>query len=196
MTGLGGCFWRWPRALVHPRCRFSSAHMQIGHQFLAEPRHARRRFTAEGLMATLPDNACLGLRLYFKSPSLGQIKVIDVDATPDDDGEVELLSYGIAELTRRWCAALNRMRKVNDFRPATREEVGAFVRRQYSMDQRRTAPKPAPRSTSAVHLSGAASAKLRELSSRYLGMPQRALAALRSPPRSRLVDRRRASQRK
>jgi hypothetical protein len=29
----------------------------------------------------LPDNACLGLRLYFKSPSLGRIKVIDVDAT-------------------------------------------------------------------------------------------------------------------
>jgi hypothetical protein len=152
-------------------------------------------------MAKLPDNACLGLRLYFKSPSLGQIKVIDVDATPDDDGEIELLSDGIAELTRRWCAALNRMRKVNDFRPATREEVGAFVRRQYSVDQRQTAPKPAPRSTSAVPLSGAASAsgvryKLRELSSRYLGMPRRALAALRSPPRSRLVERRRASQRK
>jgi hypothetical protein len=165
------------------QCRFSSAHMQTGHQFSAEPRHARRRFAAEGLMAKFPDNACLGLRLYFKSPSLGQIKVIDVDATPDDDGEVELLSDGIAELTRGWCAALNRMRKVNDFRPATREEVGAFVRRQYSMNQRRTAPKPAPRSTSAVP-SGTASAKLRELSSRYLGMPQRALAALRSPPRS------------
>jgi hypothetical protein len=147
-------------------------------------------------MAKFPDNACLGLRLYFKSPSLGQIKVIDVDATPDDDGEVELLSDGIAELTRRWCAALNRMRKVNDFRPATREEVGAFVRRQYSVDKRRTAPKPAPRSTSAVPLSGVTSAKLRELSSHYLGIPQRALAALRSPPRSRLVERRRASQRK
>jgi hypothetical protein len=93
-------------------------------------------------MAKFPDNACPGLRLYFKSPSLGQIKVIDVDATPDEDGEVELLSDGIAELTRRWCAALNRMRKVNDFRPATREEVGAFVRRQYSVDKRQTAPKP------------------------------------------------------
>jgi hypothetical protein len=154
------------------QCRFCSAHMQTGHQFSAEPRHPRRWFTAEGLVPKLPDNACLGLRLYFKSPSLGRIKVIDVDATPDDDGEIELLAEGIAELTRRWCAALNRMRKVNDFRPATREEVGAFVPRQYNVDQRRTAPKSALRSTSAVPLSGTASAKLRELSSRYLGMPQ------------------------
>jgi hypothetical protein len=46
---------------------------------------------------------------------------IDIDASPDDDGEVQLLPEGIAELSRRWCAALNRRRNVKDFRPATRE---------------------------------------------------------------------------
>ena len=56
-------------------------------------------------MTKLPDNARLGLTLYFKSPSLGQIMFVDVDASPDDDGEVELLPEGIAELSRRWCAA-------------------------------------------------------------------------------------------
>jgi hypothetical protein len=55
-------------------------------------------------VAKLPDNARLGLTLYFKSPSLSQIMFIDVDASPDDDGEVELFPEGIAELSRRWCA--------------------------------------------------------------------------------------------
>jgi hypothetical protein len=37
--------------------------------------------------------------------------------------------------------------------------------------------------------------RLRELSSRYFGLPQLALAALRSQPRSRLPEWRRASER-
>jgi hypothetical protein len=48
-------------------------------------------------MTKLPDNARLGLTLYFKSPSLGQIMFVDVDASPDDDGEVELLPEDIHE---------------------------------------------------------------------------------------------------
>ena len=140
-------------------------------------------------MTKLPDNARLGLTLYFKSPSLGQIMFVDVDASPEDDGEVELLPEGIAELSRRWCAALNRTRRVRDFHPATREEVVAYVQRQDGVDQRRAVAKPARRSTSAASDPRAAPAsdvrfRLRELSSRYLVMPQRALAALRSRPRS------------
>jgi hypothetical protein len=151
-------------------------------------------------VAKLPDNTRLGLTLYFKSPSLGQIMFIDVDASPDDDGEVQLLPEGIAELSRRWCAALNRKRNVRDFRPATREEVVAYVQRQDRMDQRRALAKPAPRSTSTASAprarpAGGVRYKLRELSSRYLAMPQRALAALRSRPRSWSPERRRASQR-
>jgi hypothetical protein len=149
-------------------------------------------------MAKLPDNARLALTLYFKSPSLGQIMFVDVDASPDDDGEVELLPEGIAELSRRWCAALNRRRNVKDFRPAIREEVVAYVQRQDSVDQRRAVAKTARRSTSAASAPRAAPAgvhRLRELSSRYLAMPQRALAALRSRPRSRSPERSRASQR-
>jgi hypothetical protein len=139
-------------------------------------------------MTKLPDNARLGLTLYFKSPSLGQIMFVDVDASPDDDGEVELLPEGIAELSRRWCAALNRRRRVRDFRPATRAEVAAYFQQQDSVDQRRAVAKPARRSTSAASASRPAPAggvryRLRELSSRYLDMPQRALAALRSQPR-------------
>jgi hypothetical protein len=151
-------------------------------------------------MTKLPDNARLGLTLCFKSPSLGEIMFIDVDASPDDDGEVELLAEGIAELTRRWCAALDRIHRVKDFRPATRKEIVAYVHRNNSVDQRRGAAKPARRSTSAASVPRAASTagvryRLRELSSRYLEMPQRALAALRSGSRSRLPDRRRASER-
>jgi hypothetical protein len=151
-------------------------------------------------VAKLPDNARLGLTLYFKSPSLSEIMLIDVDASPDDDGEVQLLPEGIAELSRRWCAALNRRRNVRDFRPATREEVVAYVQRQYSVDQRRAVAKTARRSTSVASAPRATPAsgvryKLRELSSRYLAMPQRALAALRSQSRSGSPERRRASQR-
>jgi hypothetical protein len=151
-------------------------------------------------MTKLPDNARLGLTLYFKSPSLGQIMFVDVDASPDDDGEVELLPEGIAELSRRWCAALNRRRRVRDFRPATREEVVAYVQRQDGVDQRRAVAKLARRSTSAASAPRAMPAsdvrfRLRELSSRYLAMPQRALAALRSRPRSWSPQRRRTSQR-
>lgn len=147
-------------------------------------------------MTKLPNNARLGLTLYFKSPSLGEIIFIDADASPNDDGEVELLAEGIAELTRRWCAALNRKRKVKDFRPATRAEVVAYVQRQDSVNQRRTAAKPPRRSTSAASVPRTASAggvryMLRELGSRYLAIPQRALAALRSQPRSRLPEGRR-----
>ena len=149
-------------------------------------------------MAKLPDNTRLGLTLYFKSPSLGQIMFIDVDASPDDDGEVQLLPEGIAELSRRWCAALNRRRNVKDFRPATREEVVAYVQRQDSVDRRRAVAKTARRSTSVASAPRATPAsgvryKLRELSSRYLAMPQRALAALRSQQRSWSPER--ASQR-
>jgi hypothetical protein len=101
-------------------------------------------------MTKLPDNARLGLTLYFKSPSLGQIMFVDVDASPDDDGEVELLPEGIAELSRRWCVALNRRRRVRDFRPATRDEVAAYAQRQDSVGQRWAVAKPARRSTSAA----------------------------------------------
>jgi hypothetical protein len=83
-------------------------------------------------MMKFPDNARLGLTLYFTSPSLGKIMFVEVDASPDDDGELELLPEGIAVLTTRWCAALNRSRGVGDFRPATREEVVAGVRRHDS----------------------------------------------------------------
>jgi hypothetical protein len=152
-----------------------------------------------GIAMKFPGNARLGLTLYFKSPSRGKIVSIDVDASPDDDCEVELLSEGIAELTRRWCGALNRMHKVKDFRPATREEVVVYVRRHDGVDQGRVAAKPTRRLTSAASAPRAASAsgvgsRLRELSSRYLAMPQRALAALRSQPRSRSPERRRASR--
>jgi hypothetical protein len=138
-------------------------------------------------MTKLPDNARLGLTLYFKSPSLGQITFIDVDASPEDGGEVELLPQGIAELSRRWCATLNRTHKVRDFRPAIRKEVVAYVQRHDSVDRRCAAAKPAWHSTSAASAPGMASAsgvrhKLGELGSRYFGMPQRALAALRSRP--------------
>jgi hypothetical protein len=85
----------------------------------------------------LPDNARLALTLYFKSPSLGKIMFVDVDASPEIDGEVALLSEGSVELTRRWCAALNRRRNVRDFRPATREEIIACVRRHDGAHRRR-----------------------------------------------------------
>ncbi len=138
----------------------------------------------------LPENARLASTLYFKSPSLGEIRFIEVDLTPGDDGEVELLPEGIAELTRRWCVALNRMRKVRDFRPATREEVPACVQRHNVVDHARVAAQPTRRSARAAFAPRAASAngvryRLRELGSRYFGMSQRALAALRSRPRSR-----------
>jgi len=86
-----------------------------------------------------PSNACLELTLYFKSPSLGKIMFIAVDAPPDDNSEVERLPEGIAELTKRWCAALNRRRGTDDFRPATRQEVIAFVRQRNSVHQARAA---------------------------------------------------------
>jgi hypothetical protein len=141
-------------------------------------------------MMKLPGNARLGSTLYFKSPSLGEIMFIDVDVTPDDDGEVELLPEGIAELTGRWCVALNRMRKVKDFRPATREEVPACVQRYSGVDPGRAPAMPMrrlPRATSAPRAASANGLpyRLRELSGRYFGMSQRALAALRSRPRSR-----------
>jgi hypothetical protein len=112
-----------------------------------------------------------------------------VDVTPDDDGEVELLPEGIAELTRRWCVALNRVRKVEDFRPATREEVPACVQRHIGIDLGQ-APMPVRRVARATSAPRAASAngvryRLRELSSRYFGMSQRVLAALLPRPRSR-----------
>jgi hypothetical protein len=88
----------------------------------------------------LPGNARLGLTLYFKSPALGRVMFIEVDASPGDDGEVGPLSEGVAELTTRWCATLNRMRGVRDFRPATREEVVADLRHRYGdRPKRRTA---------------------------------------------------------
>jgi hypothetical protein len=127
-----------------------------------------------GLMAKFPDNARLGLTLYFKSPSLGQIMFIDVDASPEHGGEVELLPEGIAELTTRWCGALNRMRKVKNFRPATRAEVLAYMERHDSVGERRTTANSARRSTSAASAPRTASAsgvryRLRELGGRYLG---------------------------
>jgi hypothetical protein len=102
---------------------------------------------------------------------------------------------GIAELTRHWCVALNRMQKVKDFRPATRLEVADFVQRHDSVDRGGAAAKPARRVTRKESAPDAASAngvryKLRELGSRYFGMSQRALAALRSRPRSGLPKRR------
>jgi hypothetical protein len=144
-------------------------------------------------MTKFPDNARLGLTLYLKSPSLGEIKSVDVAVSPDDDGEVEVLSEGIAELTRRWCAALNRTRKVTDFRPATRNEVVAHIRRHGSVDQGRAAAKPPRRPASAPRAALASSVRYRllELSSRYLAIPRRALAALRSQPWSWSPERRR-----
>src|ERR1700722_19877892 len=106
---------------------FFSALMQNCHQFSPDQRHALLVLRRANMK--LPANARLGSTLYFKSPSLGEIMFIDVDVTPDDDGEVDLLPEGIAELTGRWCVALNRIRKVNDFRPATREEVPSCVQR-------------------------------------------------------------------
>jgi hypothetical protein len=47
-----------------------------------------------GPIMRLPGNARLGSTLYFKSPSLGEIMFIDVDITPDDDSEIELLPEG------------------------------------------------------------------------------------------------------
>jgi hypothetical protein len=151
-------------------------------------------------MMKLPDNARLASTLYFKSPSLGKIMFVDVDVTPDDDGEVEPLPAGIAELNRRWCIALNRMRKVKDFRPATWEEIVARVQRHNGADPGRVAAKPTRRLTRAASPPGTASAngmrhRLRELGSRYFRMPRRALAALRSRPQSQLPEQRRASQR-
>jgi hypothetical protein len=90
-------------------------------------------------MMKFPGNARLELTLYFKSPSLRKIMFIAVDASPDDNSEVERLPEGIAELTKRWCAALNRRRGVNDFRPAMREEILAFVQQHTSVDQARAA---------------------------------------------------------
>jgi hypothetical protein len=93
-----------------------------------------------GLMRKFPGNARLGLTLFFTSPSLNRIISTEVDASPDDDRELAMLPEGIAELTRRWCVALNRSRGVNDFRPATREEVLACsIRRRDSVVQRRAA---------------------------------------------------------
>jgi hypothetical protein len=143
----------------------------------------------------LPGNARLGSTLYFKSPSLGEITFIDVDVTPDDNGEVALLPEGIVELTRRWCAALNRMRNVKDFRPATRREVTAYVQRPDGVDQERVAAQNAQRSTRAASAPSVASGNgvryiLRKLESLYFGMQQRALAALRSRPRSWVPERR------
>lgn len=140
-------------------------------------------------MMKLPGNARLASTIYFKSPSLGEIMFVDVDVTPDDDGEFQLLPEGIAELTRRWCVALNRMHKVKDFRPATRREVAGYFQRRDSVDQGGAAAKPTQRLTGKVSASHAASAngvryKLRELGRRYFGMSQRALAAVRSRPRS------------
>jgi hypothetical protein len=149
----------------------------------------------------LPDNARLGSTLYFKSPSLGEMMFVDVDVTPDDYGAVELLPEGITELTGRWCVALNRTRKVKDFRPATREEVATYVQRRQSVDQERASARPTQRLTRAASPPRAVPAngvrdRLREFSSRYLGMPRRALAALRSSSRSRLSERRPASERR
>jgi hypothetical protein len=143
-----------------------------------------------GPMMKLPGNARLASTLYFKSPSLGEIMFIDVDVTPDDDGEVELLPEGIAELTKCWCVALNRMCKVKDFRPATQEEVPVCVKRHSGVDTGRAPAMPMRRLARATSAPRAASAngvryRLRELSSRYFGMSQRPLAALRSRPRSR-----------
>jgi hypothetical protein len=147
----------------------------------------------------LPENARLGSTLYFKSPSLGTITSIDVDISPDDGGEVELLPEGIAELTRRWCVALNRMRKVKDFRPATREEIVVHVQLHDSAGRGRPAAKPTRRLTRPASPPRAPFAdvryRLREFGSRYFGMAQRATAALRSRPESRPPERRRASYR-
>jgi hypothetical protein len=143
-----------------------------------------------GPIMRLPGNARLESTLYFKSPSLGEIMFIDVDVTPDEDGEVELLPEGIAELTARWCVALNRMRKVRDFRPATREEVPVCVQRHNSVNPGRAHAMSMRRLARATSAPRGASAngvryRLRELSGRYFGMPQRAFEAFRSRPRSR-----------
>jgi hypothetical protein len=143
-----------------------------------------------GPMMKLPGNARLGSTLYFRSPSLGEIMFIDIDITPDDDGEVELLPEGIAELTARWCVALNRIRRVKDFRPATPEEVPSCVQRYSGVDPGRTPATSMRRVARATSTRPAVPAngvryRLRELSSRYFDMSQRAFAALRSRPRSR-----------
>jgi hypothetical protein len=88
-------------------------------------------------MRKFPGHARLGLTLFFRSPSLGKILFTEI-ASPKDDGELAMLPEGIAELTKRWCVALNRSRRVNDFRPATREEVLAYynVPRRDSVEQK------------------------------------------------------------
>jgi hypothetical protein len=45
----------------------------------------------------LPDNARRELKLYFRSPSLGRMMFNEVDASPEQGGEVELLSESVAE---------------------------------------------------------------------------------------------------
>jgi hypothetical protein len=92
-------------------------------------------------MRKFPENARLGLTLFFRSPSLNKIMFAEVDASPVDDRQLAMLPEGIAELTTRWCVALNRSRGVNDFRPATREEVHAYynIRRRDSVEQGRAA---------------------------------------------------------
>jgi hypothetical protein len=92
------------------------------------------------------------------------------------------------------------MRKVKDFRPATREEIVAHLRRHNGADPGRAAAKPTRRSARTASPPGRTSAngvrhRLRELGSRYFRMPQRALATLRSRTRSRLPKQRRALQR-
>ena len=139
---------------------------------------------------TFPGSARLEATLYFKSRSLGELIFVEVDLTPSENGELEMLAEGIAELSRRWCAALNRMRKVNDFRPATLEEVPSCVPQHGGLDQRHAPARPIQplaRPTSAPRASSANRVRYRfgELSRRYLGMSQRAFDALRSRRRSR-----------
>jgi hypothetical protein len=86
-----------------------------------------------------PSNACLELALYFNRLHWERLCSFAVDASPDDNSEVERLPEGIAELTKRWCAALNRRRGTNELRPATRQEVIAFVRQRNSVHQARAA---------------------------------------------------------
>jgi hypothetical protein len=92
-------------------------------------------------MRKFPGNARLGLTLFFKSPSLNKILFTELDASPEDDRQLAMLPEGIAQLTHRWCVALNRSRRVNDFRPATREEVLAYynIPRRDSVEQGRAA---------------------------------------------------------
>jgi hypothetical protein len=65
----------------------------------------------------------------------------ELDASPEDDCQLAMLPEGIAQLTHRWCVALNRSRRVNDFRLATREEVLAYynIHRRDSAEPRRAA---------------------------------------------------------